>query len=131
MALGRFDPSALHLQLPERRQSALGYVLFGIVYATAAAGCTAPLFIAIASIALGSGPVATVATLGAYAAGMSVLMIGVTILSAVGRDTFVRKLSTKTGQISRLAGVVLIVAGIVQLYFFLFEFGGLELLGLR
>lgn len=130
MALGRFRASALHLQLPERRRSALGYLSFGVVYAAAAAGCTAPSFIAIVGLGLASGPSATAAMLGAYALGMSVLMVAVTTLTAVGRDTLVRRLSARTGQITRLAGVVMVLAGIVQLYYFLFEFGGLAMLGL-
>lgn len=128
MATGKLQASKLHVRLPERRQSALGYVLFGVIYAAAAAGCTAPLFVAVATIAVSSGPAATVATLGAYAAGMSVLMIGVTTLSAVGRDTLLRKLSARTGLITRVAGVVMILAGVVQLYYYLFVFGGIETL---
>jgi cytochrome c-type biogenesis protein len=130
MALGRFQMSSLHLQLPERRQSTLGYLSFGVIYAAAAAGCTAPSFIAIVGLGLAGGPANTVAMLGAYALGMSVLMIAVTTLSAVGRDTLVRSLSARTGQITRLAGVVMVLAGFVQLYFFLFRFDGLATLGL-
>ena len=130
MATGRLQASSLHVQLPERRRSVLGYVLFGVIYAAAAAGCTAPFFVAIVSLSLSSGPAATVVTLGAYAAGMSVLMIGVTMLSALGRDTLVRQRSARTGMITRAAGVVMILAGLVQLYYYLFEFGGLQTLGL-
>lgn len=130
MATGRLQASTLHIQLPERRRSILGYVLFGVIYAAAAAGCTAPFFVAIVSLSLGSGPAATVVTLAAYAAGMSVLMIGVTLLSALGRDTLVRQLSAKRGLITRVAGVVMIVAGLVQLYYYFFVFGGLRTFGL-
>ncbi|MFQ3295985.1 MAG: cytochrome c-type biogenesis protein [Halobacteriales archaeon] len=130
MAFGRFQASSLHLRLPERRQSTLGYFSFGVVYAAAAAGCTAPSFIAIVGLGLGGGPASMAAMLGAYAAGMSVLMIGVTTLSAVGRDTLVRRLSTRTGGITRVAGVVMVLAGVVQLYYFLFRFDGLATLGL-
>ena len=130
MATGRLQASSLHVQLPERRRSVLGYVLFGVIYAAAAAGCTAPFFVAIVSLSLSSGPAATIVTLGAYAAGMSVLMIGVTMLSALGRDALVRQLSARTGVITRAAGAVMILAGLVQLYYYLFEFGGLRTLGL-
>lgn len=130
MATDRFDPSALHVQLPERRRGPVGYFLFGVVYAAAAAGCTAPFFVAIASFSLTVGPVAAVATLGAYAAGMSALMVGVTLLSALGRDAIVRRVSTSAGRVRRVAGVVLVVAGVVQLYYYLFVFDGLRTLGL-
>jgi cytochrome c-type biogenesis protein len=130
MALGKFSASSLHIQLPERERSGTSYVMFGIIYAAAAAGCTAPLFIGIASLAISGSVVTTIATLGAYAAGMSVLMIGVTMMSALGRDTILRRLSAKTGLISRVAGAVMVVAGLVQIYFFLFRFDGLSMLGL-
>jgi cytochrome c-type biogenesis protein len=130
MATGRFEAATLHVPLPERRRSAVGYVLFGVVYAAAAAGCTAPLFLGVAFAAVTTGPVATVATLGTYAAGMSVLMIGVTTATALGRDTILRRLSAATGTISRVAGVVVVLAGLVQLYYFLVVFEGLATLGL-
>lgn len=130
MATGRFRATTLHVPLPERRRSAAGYVLFGVVYAAAAAGCTAPLFLGVAFAAVTTGPVTTVATLGAYAAGMSVLMIGVTTATAFGRDAVLKRLSAATGRISQVAGLVVVLAGLVQLYYFLVVFDGLSTLGL-
>jgi cytochrome c-type biogenesis protein len=128
MASGRVDLTAVHLPLPERRRGPLGYFAFGVVYAAAAAGCTAGLFVGLSSLALSSGPTGAVAVFGAYAAGMSVLMVGVTVAAALGRQALVRTLSANTPLISRAAGVVLAVAGLVQLYYFLFRFDGLRLL---
>lgn len=131
MALGK-TPDFLHvtMQLPERKRSSGGFVLFGVVYAGAAAGCTAPLFIAVTLSALSAGPTTAIATLGAYAAGMSVLMILVTALSALGREALLRRLSRNVSRITRIAGVLLVLAGLVQIYLFLFEFDGLRILGL-
>lgn len=128
MAAG-WTPS-VHLQLPERRRTPLGFVLFGVVYAAAAAGCTAPLFVGLVGVALAAGPVGAAVTLGAYALGMSLLMVAVTLLSALGRDTVLRRLAANTGRITRVAGAVLVVAGVVQLYYFLVVFDGLRTLGL-
>ena len=128
MALGR-GPTR-HLTFPERRRSPAAFVGFGIVYAAAAAGCTAPVFIAVALAALSSDPATALATLGAYAAGMSALMIGVTALSALGREALVRRLP-RPRTVSRVAGVLLVAAGLAQIYLFLFRFGGLALLGLE
>jgi cytochrome c-type biogenesis protein len=125
MALGRLHLDRIPILLPERRRSVRGYALFGVVYAAAAAGCSAPAFVAVASVAIGEGPVAVATTLGAYAAGTSVPMVGVTLLSALGRDTLLRRLSANTGRLSRAAGVVLAVAGAVQLYYYLVVFDGL------
>jgi cytochrome c-type biogenesis protein len=128
MALGRFDSGLIHVQLPERRRGPVGYFAFGVIYAVAAAGCTAPAFIAIATFGLSSGPMTTLAIFTAYAAGMSVLMVGVTLLAALGRDALVSTLVSNTKLVTRVAGVVLVVAGIAQIYWFVFIFDGLQTL---
>jgi len=123
----------LHVLLPERRRTAGGYVAFGVVYAVAAAGCTAPVFIALALVALGSGPMGAVFVLGTYALGMAVMMVAVTLLAAVGRAGLLRRLSGRTGRVSRVAGALLVVAGLAQIYLYVFDFdwlGGLRALGL-
>jgi cytochrome c-type biogenesis protein len=128
MALGR-GPQLGHLALPERRRSAVGFVAFGVVYAAAAAGCTAPVFVAVALAALSGGPATALATLGAYAAGMSLLMVAVTVASALGRDALLRRLPDP-GRVSRAAGALLALAGVAQIYLFVFAFDGLATLGL-
>lgn len=129
MAAGYSLPTP-RVVLPERRRSGTGFFLFGVLYAAAAAGCTAPLFIAVAAAGLSAGPAGAALTLLAYGAGMSVLMIVVTAMSALGRDTLVKRISRHAGRIERVAGALLVVAGLVQVYFFLFEFDGLAMLGL-
>lgn len=131
MAAGRLHLDRLSIPLPERRRSPASFVGFGIVYAAAAAGCTAPLFVGLAGVALASGTAGAIVTFAAYAAGMSALMVFVTGLSALGRDGILRRLSRNTGRITRIAGAVLAVAGGYQIYLFLFRFEGLALLGLR
>lgn len=125
-----WEPPTPSIRLPERRRTSSGYFGFGILYAAAAAGCTAPIFIAVALKALSVGPTLSLVTFGAYAAGMSVLLTCLTILAALGRDTVLTWSSGRTDLIYRTAGGLLILAGIVQLYFFLFRFNGLSLLGL-
>jgi cytochrome c-type biogenesis protein len=130
MLSGRFQPSALHVRLPERRRSSLGYFLFGVVYAVAAIGCTGPIFLGLVLYAVEAGPATTVAVFGAYGLGMSVMMLGVTLLSALGREAVLRQLSGASGKLTRVAGGVLILAGIAQIYAFLFLYDGLKTLGL-
>ncbi|WP_276261301.1 cytochrome c biogenesis CcdA family protein [Haloglomus litoreum] len=123
----------LHVLLPERRRTAGSYVAFGVVYAVAAAGCTAPVFVGLALVALASGPTGAVLVLGTYALGMAVMMVGVTLLAAVGRAGLLRRLSGQTGRVSRLAGALLVFAGLAQIYLYVFDFdwlGGLRALGL-
>lgn len=131
MALGRVEMGQLHVALPERRRSVGGYFVFGVVYAAAAAGCAAPVFVGVATFAVSAAsPALAVAMFGAYALGMVLLLFLVTALAALGRGTLLRGLSGRSGLLTRLAGVVIAAAGVVQVYLFLFRFGGLELLGL-
>jgi cytochrome c-type biogenesis protein len=122
MAAGRTPQ--LHVRLPERQRSAGSFFLFGVVYAAAAAGCTAPLFIGVATASLAAGPGLGAATLMAYAGGMSVMMIGVTGLASVGRDQVLRRLSASTGRIQRVAGGLLVLAGVAQVVYWLYWLGG-------
>jgi cytochrome c-type biogenesis protein len=127
MVAGRSPLGHLQVALPERRRGPVGYFAFGVVYAVAAAGCTGSLFVGVASLAL-AGPADAVSLFGAYAGGMVLLMVGVTVLSALGRDALVRTAAANTGRITRVAGAVLVVAGVVQLYYFLVVFDGLAYL---
>jgi len=128
MLTGR-SPSA-HVQLPERRRSVGGFFAFGVLYAAAAAGCTGPLFLGVIANGLTLDPVAGVASLVAYAGGMATVMIAITAAAALGRDILVRRLAARADLIQRAAGALLVLAGFVQIYLFLFSFGGLEMLGL-
>lgn len=127
MALGKMDRLSVHVRLPERRRGPLAYFGFGVIYAAAAAGCTGPVFVGVASLGIGGTPAEAAAIFGSFAAGMSVLMIGVTLFAAAGRDALVRYLVSNTGLVTRLAGVALVVAGLVQIYWFLFVFDGIHL----
>jgi cytochrome c-type biogenesis protein len=128
MAAGR-TPS-FRISLPERRRSKLGFVLFGVVYAVAAAGCTALLSFSVVVGALTADPMLGLWTLLSYVAGMSAVMVAVTVAAGLGKDAILRRLSANTGRIERVAGVLLVVAGLAQIYLFLFRFDGLALLGL-
>lgn len=130
MALGA-KPSRSVVQLPERRRTNAGYLAFGVLYAAAAAGCTAPIFVAVAVRAFAAGPTRGLAALGAYSAGMSTLMIGVTVLTALGRETVLERVTNRMDAIYRVAGVLLAVAGIAEIYLFLFRYDGLRMLGLQ
>lgn len=114
------------VELPAKRQSGLNYVGFGVLYAAAAAGCTAPVFLGVTAIAFRAGGGVGFLTLLAYAGGLAFPLVGVTVATAFGRDALVGRLASRTGQIHRLAGVLLVIAGLVQLYFYLFRFDGLS-----
>jgi cytochrome c-type biogenesis protein len=130
MATGRRVAAPIHVRLPDRRRGPLGFFAFGVVYAVAAAGCTAALFVAVAGLAVAAGPLPGLAVVGAYAAGMAVLLLVVTVLTALGRGVVVRRLAAGGERLRRAAGVVLVIAGLVQLYYFVVVFRGLSSFGL-
>lgn len=122
MATGRTPQ--WRVPLPERRRSPAGFLLFGVVYAVAAAGCTAPLFLGAVGAALSGGPWLAAATLLSYGAGMGAMMVAVTGAAALGREQVVRRLSASTGRLERAAGVLLALAGVTQVLYYLFWLGG-------
>lgn len=130
MAAGRVTPSALHVRLPDRERSKSGFFVFGVVYAVAAAGCTAPVFLGVAGLALSSSAGGAVLVFAAYAGGMALLMLVVTALVATGRDRLLDPLVDNSARVGRAAGVLLVLAGLAQIYLYLVRFGGLQQLGL-
>lgn len=107
---------SMHVLLPERRSSFFGFVLFGAAYAVAATACVLPLFLAIVleSLTLSTGAAVTV--LGAYTATFGVLMLGVTVATAVGQGLSAGRLTRYNELGMRIAGAVLVLAGAGQLY---------------
>jgi cytochrome c-type biogenesis protein len=103
----------LRVALPERRASVVGFGVFGAVYAVAAAGCVVPLFLGVVSQSLTLSPGGATLALGSYAGAVALPLFGVTLLAAVGSDSL-RGLSRHVGSIQRLAGGVMILAGLGQ-----------------
>jgi len=103
----------LHLPLPERRRSIAGFALFGGVYAAAAAGCVVPLVLGVVARAATLPPAAGAATLAAYAVSAAAPLLGVTLLAASGSD-LLSGLSGRVGSVRRVAGGVMVVAGLWQ-----------------
>ena len=106
----------LHFQLPGRRSSVLGFGLFGAGYAIAAAGCFAPVFVAVLIEALTLSFASSILTIGAFAGGMSGLLLASTVAIAIGHDVGTGTIPKYTDRIKPIAGVVVIAAGVYQLY---------------
>ena len=107
---------SVHVELPERRSTVAGFFAFGVLYAVAAAGCVAGIF---SSVVLGSISRPTyqaVVALGAYAGTFGALMLGVTVVTAVGHDMRAGVVARHADGIVRAAGVVIVLAGLGQLY---------------
>jgi len=114
VALDR-GPSLL-LSLPRRRSSVLGFGLFGAGYALAGVGCVAPVFLGVVARAIALPTGTAVLVLGSYAGVVAVLMTATTVATGVGVIGNANRVLAHTGRLERLAGVVMIVAGVGQLY---------------
>ncbi|MFW5935056.1 MAG: cytochrome c biogenesis CcdA family protein [Halolamina sp.] len=121
MAAG-WRPSSHLVRLPERKRSWAGFFAFGALYATAAAGCTAPLFVAVVLKGLSAGPVHGVGIAVAYAAGMGAVMVTLTGLAAVGGTSVVSRLAGRAARIQRVAGGLLALSGVAQVYYYVYGF---------
>jgi cytochrome c-type biogenesis protein len=104
------------VELPRRRKSAAGFAAFGALYAVAAAGCVAPVFVSVVLQSVTYSPVGTVAVVGTYAATFGALMVGVTVATAVGHGVGVEKVGGYGERVKRGAGAVLVAAGALQIY---------------
>src|SRR6056297_3032485 len=78
----------LQVALPERPSSLAGFATFGAVYAVAAAGCVAPLFLGVVTQALTFPPARGLAVVGVYAGGVAAPLVGVTLLTSAGVETW-------------------------------------------
>lgn len=102
-----------HLEKGGRDRTLSSMYLFGVSYAIASLGCTLPVFLATVSGTirrhnLASGLVVYVA----YGLGMAVVMMALTAAIAGARTSLVRGLRGVMPYISRIAGALVLVAGI-------------------
>jgi cytochrome c-type biogenesis protein len=107
---------SVHVTLPERRSSVSGFALFGALYALAATACVLPLFLAVALQSLTFSRPGTAVVLGSYGGSFGLLMLVSTVATAVGHDALVGRVSEHVKTLTRIAGLVLVAAGLGQLY---------------
>jgi cytochrome c-type biogenesis protein len=100
--------------LPERQESVFGFAVFGAMYALAATACVLPLFLSVSLVSVDLSVVGTVLVLGAYAGSFAALMIAATIMTALGQQTLLRRFAGQAGRLVTASGVVLVIAGILQ-----------------
>lgn len=100
----------------ERRPRTM--VIFGFGYGVASLGCTLPVFLAVVGASLVTdGPVAGLGVLGAYAVGMAAMLIVLAVAAGLLRSGIARGLRHLLPYMDRLAGAMLVVAGIYLSYY--------------
>jgi cytochrome c-type biogenesis protein len=99
----------------ERSASTRGFgsvYLFGVSYGVASLSCALPIFLTVVTAATATPSLASgVLTFVVYGAGMSMLLVAVTIALAVGNVGMVRWLRRLGPYIGRMSGAILVVAG--------------------
>lgn len=96
--------------------------LFGVSYAVSSLSCTIPLFLALvantfAAKDFGSGLV----TFFAYALGMSLVLMALTLAIALARQSLVHSMRRALPYVNRASGALLIVAGLFLAYYGWYE----------
>ncbi len=107
---------SIHVQLPRRRNTLSGVFAFGGIYAVAAAGCSLPVLLAVVAEALAMAPSSGAVVLLAYASGVTIPMAGTTVATGYGADILRRGIGESSATLTRIAGVVMLAAGAVQLW---------------
>lgn len=105
------------VQLAERSRSPAGFFTFGVTYGLAASGCTAPVFVGISLAGASRGPFIGATVVGAYAFGLVLALTVLTLAAALGHSALLSRIGRGTGRIVKIAGVLLIIAGIAQMHY--------------
>lgn len=104
-----------------RHRGAGGAVAFGFSYAVASLSCTLPVFLAVVAGTLTRTDLASgVVTYAAYGAGMSLVLVAVAVAVALARTALVRRLRSASRRVDRIAAVLLIVAGLYVVGYWVF-----------
>ncbi|WP_049925572.1 cytochrome c biogenesis protein CcdA [Halopiger goleimassiliensis] len=107
---------SLSIPLPKRRSSVLGFGVFGAGYAVASAGCVAPIVVTVVVQALSYPPGEAALLLATYVGGVAALVLSLTVVTGMGLLAGASRFAAYSRRLEQLAGVVMILAGIGQLY---------------
>ncbi len=107
------------IDIGERDQTFRTMFLYGIAYAVASIGCTLPLFIAtLFQTGESKGYWAGVSNVLAYAAGMALVVLSLTLALATANQGFVRWLRSKMQYVEMVSGAFVFLSGLYLLWYF-------------
>lgn len=93
-------------------------VLFGVSYAIASLSCTLPIFlIVVAGTTERSNFLSGLVAFVAYGAGMSLVLLVLSLALALARDSMVRRMRSVLQYVDRIAGGLLVVVGAYLVYY--------------
>ena len=117
--------AASRIQVTPQRNLGNAFV-FGLGYAVGSLSCTLPIFLVVVGGALGAaGFLASFSQFLAFALGMGVVVIAVTIGAAIFRDAVARVLRRALPHVHRASSLFLVGAGGYLIYYWIF-FAGLN-----
>ncbi len=91
---------------------------FGMIYSLEALGCLFPLFLVVTTQALSAPSLLWgVSYLAAYVGGISIMMITVIVLTVLSREFLQKNLRRLMPHISRISGVLMIIAGLYIVWY--------------
>lgn len=94
-------------------------VLFGVGYGIASLGCTLPLFLVLVGASLGAESGDSLLVFAAYGLGMALVLTALSVAAALARHGLARGLRKLLPYMSRIAGALLLLAGIYVSYYWL------------
>jgi cytochrome c biogenesis protein CcdA len=107
------------LEAGGRDRTVSSMFLYGVAYAVASLGCTLPLFIAtLFQTGKRSGYWAGVANVMAYAFGMALVVVSLTLALATANLGFVRWLRAKMQYVEMVSGAFVLLSGLYLLWYF-------------
>lgn len=107
----------LHPKIAPSLKGRRGLFSFGILYGLAIVGCSAPIFISLLTYAaFTEGMLDSVLIFWLYSLGVSIPLIGVTLLVAGARDTAIHRITQWMPAMRRIASLTIIIVGMYLIY---------------
>lgn len=114
----RLKVSLPHLDKGGTTRQWRSMMLFGMSYAIASLSCTLPVFLLmVAGTAERSNLLSGVIALAAYAMGMGAVLMALSLALALTRESMVRRMRQMLRYSDRLAGALLVTAGLYLVYY--------------
>jgi cytochrome c biogenesis protein CcdA len=115
-----------HLDKGGRTGSFGSMFLFGMSYAIASLGCTLPLLLSYLSTLFGRSLLSGAAYFLAYVVGFAVVLTSLTVSLALARQGVVRGLRRVLPYVDRIAGGLLVIAGLYVVWYGVYEIRTLD-----
>ena len=116
MILGRGPTLKLPVRASQKR-GALSLVAFGGLYAATASSCVAAVFLAVLIPAFNAPLAEGILQIGAYALGLSVVLIAASMIVAISQGALIRTMRRVVPHIEKVSGTLLIAAGLYLIWY--------------